>query len=262
MTLSAEQPSGTRPDLGTRPDPAAAPQEGSEKSPAPKAAQTTGQSTSPATVQKAGLTTDPAAGSPPPGTPEGTIRGYFTRREKIGRLLWTVVQATLFRFSPRRADAWRAFLLRRFGARVGRVKLLRSTVRVEVPWNIELGDGAQIGDRVYLYSLGPISIGPHTVISQFSHLCAGTHDFERTDFPLLRVPVRIGARCWIAAETFVGPGVTVGDGVVVGARGSVVKDLPAWTVCVGSPAKPIGPRRLVDATSGQRLDPAAGGAAS
>jgi putative colanic acid biosynthesis acetyltransferase WcaF len=128
-------------------------------------------------------------------------------------------------------------------------------VRIEVPWNIEMGEGVQIGDGVYLYSLGPISIGPNTVISQFSHLCAGTHDFERTDFPLLRVPIRIGAHCWIAAETFVGPGVTIGDGVVVGARGSVVKDLPAWTVCVGSPAKPVSNRTLRDPATGLRLDP-------
>jgi len=188
--------------------------------------------------------------------PAGTVIGHFSRAEKLGRVLWYIVQGTIFRFSPRRADNWRAWLLRRFGAKVGRVKLLRSTVRIEVPWNIEIGDGAQIGDRVYLYSLGPISIGAHTVISQFCHICAGTHDFERSNFPLLRVPIKIGARCWIATESFVAPGVTIHDGVVVGARGHVVKDLPAWTVCVGSPAKPIGHRKLVDVDTGERLDQA------
>lgn len=187
--------------------------------------------------------------------PRGATMGHFSRKEKLGRFLWGVVQATVFRYSPRRADAWRASLLRLFGARVGRVKLLRSTVRIEVPWNVAIGDGAQIGDRVYLYSLGPITIGEHTVVSQFCHLCAGTHDYERTDFPLLRVPITIGSRCWIAAESFVGPGVTIGDGVVVGARGGVIRDLPAWRVCVGSPAKPIGVRRLFDVVSGERLDP-------
>jgi putative colanic acid biosynthesis acetyltransferase WcaF len=191
--------------------------------------------------------------------PPGSVRGYFTRKEKIGRLLWTIVQVTVFRFSPRRADAWRASLLRLFGAKVGRVSLLRGTVRIEVPWNIELGDGVQIGDGAYLYSLGQISVGDHTIISQFSHLCAGTHDFERTDFPLLRVPIRIGTYCWIAAESFVGPGVTIGDGVVVGARSSVVKDLPAWKVCVGAPAKPVSDRILLDPDTGRRLDPYQGG---
>lgn len=187
--------------------------------------------------------------------PDGAQIGFFTRGEKIRRLLWSLTQCTLFRFSPRRADAWRAWLLRRFGAKVGRVKLLRSTVRIEVPWNVEIGDGAQIGDRVYLYSLGPIRIGNHTIISQFSHLCAGTHDYERSDFPLIRMPIDIGSRCWIAAECFVGPDVNIRDGVVVGARSSVVGDLPEWCVCVGSPAKPIGPRQLYDARSGERISP-------
>lgn len=239
MTLSAEQPRGTRSAMSR------------DGGPAPRVEG----------VEFGSENAMPNAAEPlplqDPGTArsDGVVEGYFTRREKGGRILWSLVQATLFRFSPRRADAWRCFLLRVFGAKVGRVKLLRGTVRIEVPWNLEIGDGVQLGDRVYLYSLGRISIGEFTVISQFSHICAGTHDFERTDFPLLRTPIRIGARCWIAAETFVGPGVTIGDGVVVGARGGVVKDLPAWTVCVGSPAKPIGPRRLVDPDTGRRVDP-------
>ncbi len=235
MNTSAEQPRGPSPvlDAGAAAAAAAIPDRRSENPPEP--------------------------GRSERRLPPGTVSGYFTRREKIGRLLWTVVQATLFRFSPRRADGWRAFLLRCFGARVGRVRLLRGTVRVEVPWNVELGDGAQIGDGVYLYSLGTISIGDHTVVSQFSHLCAGTHDYERTDFPLLRVPIRIGSHCWIAAESFVGPGVTIGDGVVVGARASVVKDLPSWKVCVGAPARPVSDRLLLDPSTGRRLDPYQGG---
>lgn len=253
MTLSAEQPHGSRSNTGRAPDGSDEARGSSENRPA--------AATAPGIKPRASPASDHDAGPPLALMREQTIQGYFSRREKVGRFLWTLVQATIFRFSPRRADAWRAFLLRRFGARIGRVKLLRSTVRVEVPWNIEIGDGAQIGDRVYLYSLGPISIGPNTVISQFSHLCAGTHDFERTDFPLLRVPIRIGAHCWIAAETFVGPGVSVGDGVVVGARGSVIKDLPAWTVCVGSPAKPVSKRILRDPATGLRIDPHNEGAA-
>lgn len=240
MTISAEQPRGTSPASPPHTD--------------------TPVTSTPVTTLSG--SENPAV--PPPARtgrdlPSGTVTGYFTRKEKIGRLLWTIVQATIFRYSPRRADGWRAALLRLFGAKVGRISLLRGTVRIEVPWNIELGDGAQIGDRVYLYSLGRISIGDHTVVSQFSHLCAGTHDFERTDFPLLRVPIHIGSRCWIAAESFIGPGVTIGDGVVVGARASVVKDLPAWKVCVGAPAKPVSDRILLDPDTGRRLDPYQGG---
>lgn len=187
--------------------------------------------------------------------PDGTIIGHYTTIEKVRRLLWMLTERTLFRFSPRRADRWRASLLRMFGAKVGRVELLRNTVRIEIPWNIQLGNDVQIGDGVYLYSLGMITIGDRTIISQFTHICAGTHDFERLDFPLVRIPVIIGEDCWIATDTYIAPGIEIGQGTVVGARANVVRSLPAWKVCVGSPAKPVKDRRLVDTRTGQVLSP-------
>ncbi len=204
------------------------------------------------TAGSAGLTLDSISLK---DLPQGTIIGHFSTQEKMKRLIWNVVQATLFRLSPRRADRWRASLLRLFGAKVGRVELLRNTVRVEVPWNLDIGDHVQIGDAVYLYSLGPITIGDRSIVSQFVHVCAGTHDFERLDFPLIRIPVHIGEDCWIATDTYIAPGVRIGDGVVVGARANVVRDLPEWTVCVGSPAKPVKARRLVDTETGEILSP-------
>lgn len=188
--------------------------------------------------------------------PDGTQPGWFTKREKMGRLLWAIVENSIFRFSPKRADGFRAWLLKSFGATIhGTPMVLRRTTRIEVPWNIELGDQVQIGEHAKLYSLGPIKIGAHSIVSQHAHICAGTHDYSDTKFPLRRVPITIGERCWIATEVYVSPGVTIADGVVVGARSNVVKDLPAWKVCVGSPAKPVADRPLIDTETGQRLDP-------
>lgn len=168
----------------------------------------------------------------------------WTTREKVGRLLWSVVQSTLFRLSFHDWYAVRRGLLRLFGARLGRNVRIRRTVRIEIPWHLDLGDDVSIGDDARLYALGPIRIGERSFLSQMSHLCAGTHDHTDPDYPLLRPPIVIGADCWIAADAFVGPGVTIGDGVVVGARSGVFTDLPPWTICVGNPARPIKPRRL------------------
>jgi putative colanic acid biosynthesis acetyltransferase WcaF len=182
--------------------------------------------------------------------------GWFTRKEKAGRLLWMLVEQTLFRFSLRRADRWRAFLLRRFGARIGRRPLIRSTAHVEIPWNLTMGDDSQLGERSIIYNLGPITIGDRTIVSQYAHLCGGSHDHTRSDMPLHRVPIRIGSDVWIAADAYVAPGVVIGDGALVGARSTVVKDLPAWKICVGNPAHPIRERtyRRVD-LEGRPSDP-------
>jgi putative colanic acid biosynthesis acetyltransferase WcaF len=169
--------------------------------------------------------------------PPGTIAAYFSAKEKRRRALWYLVQATLFRFPIRRADRWRASLLRCFGATIGRHCLIRRTVHVEIPWTLKVGDRVLIGDHAILYSLGPITIGDRAMISQHAHLCAGSHDYRTGSMTLLRIPITIGADAWIAADAFIGPGVTIGEGTVVGARSSVFKDLPAWKVCAGSPAR-------------------------
>lgn len=163
----------------------------------------------------------------------------WTTREKVGRLLWSWVQCTIFRFSPRPAYRWRNFLLRRFGATIAPKARLRPSVKIEVPWNITIGNNSTIGDHVILYALGPITIGERVTISQHAHLCAGTHDFTRPDFPLLRPPIEIEDDCWIATDAFVGPSVCIGAATIVGARASVFADLPPNKVCVGNPAKPI-----------------------
>lgn len=166
----------------------------------------------------------------------------YPLREHLLRLIWQVVWLVLFRPVPRHLSAWHRMLLRLFGARVGRGAVIHPSVRVHFPWTLDLGPHAIIGDRVRLYSLASIRIGAHTAVSQDSHLCAGTHDYTDPRMPLVRLPIVVGASCWICADVFVGPGVTIGDGSVVGARSVVVKDLPPATVCAGNPCRPIRPR--------------------
>lgn len=139
---------------------------------------------------------------------------------------------------------WRAFLLRCFGASIGRRCRIRRTVRVYYPWNLQLGDAAILGDEAEIYSLGLISIGPRAMISQQAYLCAGSHDYTHPDLPLLTPPISIGEEAWICARAFVGPGVIIGNGAVVAAAAVVVKDVPPWMIVGGNPAKIIKPRRL------------------
>lgn len=159
------------------------------------------------------------------------------------RVAWSLAWP-LFRFSPRPLFGWRSWMLRRFGARVGRAARVDPSAIVEMPWNLELGDECAIGPRATIYDLGPIRVGARATVSHGAHLCAGTHDFRRADFPLLRPAIRIGDDAWIAADAFVGPGVSVGDGAVVGARAVVVRDVHPWTVVVGNPARAAGARAI------------------
>jgi acetyltransferase-like isoleucine patch superfamily enzyme/glycosyltransferase involved in cell wall biosynthesis len=170
----------------------------------------------------------------------------WTFRENLQRVAWMIVRATLFRCSFHNWYGWRRFLLRCFGAKIGAHVRIRPTVSIEMPWNLVIDDQAVVGDFAILYSLGKISIGRRVVISQYAHLCAGTHDYRHRTFPLLRPPIVVEDDAWVAADAFIGPGVRVGARSVVGARATAVKDVPADQVVAGNPAKPIKPRELFD----------------
>lgn len=152
--------------------------------------------------------------------------------------------APLFRFSPRLLWGWRRWLLRRFGAKIGPGAHICPSVRITIPWNLDIGPQSAVGDRAILYALGPITIGARVTISQGAHLCAGTHDWRRPDMALLKPPIVIGDDAWICADAFVGPGVTVGAGAVLGARGVATKDVAPWTIVAGNPAAGIGQRAV------------------
>ena len=161
----------------------------------------------------------------------------YSTREKIARVLWAVVQVTLFYPSFHNCYWWRRWLLRCFGARIDATARIRRTVRVECPWNLAVGGDTAIGDHANLYCLGPITIGHRVTLSQGAHLCAGTHDYTDPSMRLLREPIEVGNDVWICAEAFVGPSVHVGDGAILGARGVTMKDLEPWTIYFGNPAQ-------------------------
>jgi acetyltransferase-like isoleucine patch superfamily enzyme len=191
---------------------------------------------SPPTQTRALSAPDPAPINPEDAIPDASP---WTFREKVVRATWVLMGAPLFRWSFPRAFGYRAWLLRRFGARVDRRARIARTVKIEVPWNIEVRAGATVGDYAILYSLGRISIGERAMLSPYAHLCAGTHDYTDRRLPLIRDPIEIGAGAWIGPDAFVGPSVRVGRLAVLEARASAYRDLEPSTVYAGNPARPI-----------------------
>jgi putative colanic acid biosynthesis acetyltransferase WcaF len=160
----------------------------------------------------------------------------YSASELAGRVAWSLA-SLLFRWSPRPLYAWRRWLLRLFGAKIGRQVQIYPSVRIQHPWLLDVGDYAALGEGARVYNLGQIKIGARATISQYAHLCAGSHDHASRDMRLLKAPIVVGEDAWICADAFVGPGVTIGNGAVVGARASAFKDVPPWTIVGGNPAK-------------------------
>lgn len=168
----------------------------------------------------------------------------FSLGNRLTRLVWMASWLVLARFTPPPLHAWRRLVLQVFGAQIGHNARIHGSAKVWLPGNLSLGDNVLIGPGVRLYNQGRISIGAGTVISQRAHICASTHDLRDPLFQLVLRPVTIGTQCWVAAEAFVGPGVTMDDRAVLGARGALFSAAAADSVYAGNPAVFVKDRQL------------------
>jgi putative colanic acid biosynthesis acetyltransferase WcaF len=173
----------------------------------------------------------------------------LTIRNKLVRLIWNIVWVLLYRPTPRLVHFWRIFLLRLFDAKIGRGVHAYPSAKVWAPWNLTMLEGSCISEAVDCYCVDKVTIGRNATVSQYSYLCTASHDFRGVDIrnspnmPLITAPIFIGDYAWVAADVFIGPGVTVGEGAVVGARSTVTKNVEAWSVVAGNPARKIGERK-------------------
>ena len=162
----------------------------------------------------------------------------WSRSELLGRAAWALAHP-FFALSPRVFWGWRRLILKCFGARVGSGVHIHPGVKIAIPWNLTIGKDSAIGEGARVYNLGPLAIGERATISQYVHLCGGTHDHACANFTLVKSPISIGDDAWICADAFIGPGVEIGHGSIVGARAVVVKNVASNLAVAGNPARVI-----------------------
>lgn len=163
---------------------------------------------------------------------------------KLRRALWTPFHLLFLPGTGRYLSPLRVAALKLFGARIEGPVLVMDGVKVWHPWSLVMAPHSTLGRGVEVYNFADISIGEQATVSQDTYLCTASHDHEHPHMPLIYKPITVGAQSWIAARCFVGPGVTVGEGAVLAACTVAVKDVPAWTVVGGNPARALRRRQL------------------
>lgn len=176
----------------------------------------------------------------------------LSKSSMLGRAVWGVVWLLFFRATPRPFHVWRCVLLRLFGAKLGRAVHVYPSARIWAPWNLEMGDRACLSEGVDCYCVDKIHVGADATVSQYSFLCTASHDYTKSNMPLVTAPITIGERAWITADVFVGPGVQIGAGAVITARSSVFSNIPPWMVAGGYPAVPVKPRQFEGMNRGEQ----------
>jgi putative colanic acid biosynthesis acetyltransferase WcaF len=173
------------------------------------------------------------------------IKSELGFMNQFARFAWVVLWGLLVRPIPRRMfNGWKLIILRLFGAKVSKHAVVYSNARIYMPWNLEMDEYSVLGPEVDCYNVGEIKIGAHSVVSQKTYLCAASHDITKSNMPLITAPIIIEDYAWVAADAFIGMGVTIGQGAVIGARSVVFKDVEPWTVVGGNPAKFIKARSI------------------
>jgi putative colanic acid biosynthesis acetyltransferase WcaF len=157
-------------------------------------------------------------------------------------VLWYFLGDRLVRSDWLPFSGFKVWVLRRFGAQIGRQVRLKNGIRVKFPWRLTVGDRTWIGEGVWIDNLAPVTIGSDVCLSQGAYLCTGNHDWSREDFRLRTAPICLEDQVWLAAKTTVAPGVTIGRGAVVVLGSTVLRSLEPWTIYGGHPAIALKPR--------------------
>jgi putative colanic acid biosynthesis acetyltransferase WcaF len=176
-------------------------------------------------------------------------RPAFSVRNRAARLLWNITWLLLYRLSPRPLHAWRAMLLRLFGATLGPDCHFYPASRVWAPWNLRCADHVAAADGVEIYNPSPMQLGSHVILSQDCYVCGATHDYNDPAFPLIAFAMTVEPYAWICARASVAPGVRVGEGAVLGLGSVATRHLDRWTVYSGNPAQPIRQRQRHEAAT-------------
>jgi putative colanic acid biosynthesis acetyltransferase WcaF len=176
----------------------------------------------------------------------GTLDGgpTYSIRNRLFRAAWNLTWLLLAAWTPPLLNPWRCLLLRLFGATIAPTGFVYGSARIWYPPHLVVGAHGRVAPSVTVYNVAMVTLCDYAIVSQGTHLCSASHDIEDACFQTIARPITIGRRAWVAAECFVGPGVTVREGAVLGARGVAFRDLDAWTVYVGNPARAIKPRHV------------------
>ena len=149
---------------------------------------------------------------------------------------WLLVRCLFFLNPLPFPSSFKVTLLRAFGAKVGTGVVIRPRVSVTFPWRVTIGNHVWIGEEVTILSLASITIGSNVCLSQKVFLCSGSHDHRRPSFDLITESITIESESWIAAQAFIGAGVTVGARSIVSAATVLLDDLPSDYFARGNPA--------------------------
>ncbi len=169
---------------------------------------------------------------------------YSPKASGIKRLFWYFTNVVFFINPINPFSGLKVFLLKLFGAKVGKGVVIKPSVNIKYPWLLEIGDTSWIGEKVWIDNLVKVEIGSNVCLSQGAMLLTGNHDFKKITFDLITKPIKLENGVWIGAKAVVCPGVTCHEHAVLTVNSVATRDLDSYNIYSGSPATKIKERQI------------------
>lgn len=168
----------------------------------------------------------------------------FSRNIKIKSKIWSLINITIFKYSPFFARKFRVLLVRLFGGKIDWSCSLNRLSIIDFPWNLKMSKFSSLGENSWVYCLNEIEIGKNSCIGKDVYLLTGSHNINSLKFDLITNPIIIGDGVWISTRANILPGVNLGSFSVIGIGAIVTKDVDEFSIVGGNPAKFIKKREI------------------
>ena len=158
--------------------------------------------------------------------------------------LWYFVNALFVRASWNPFMGIKIFLLKAFGAKIGKGLVIKNNVTIKFPWKLTLGDYVWLGENCWIDNLDDITIGNNVCISQGALLITGNHDYTKVGFPYRNAPITVEDGAWIGAKAVVAPGVTIASHSILSLGTVITKDTEPYGIYQGNPGVKVRDRHI------------------
>ncbi len=161
-------------------------------------------------------------------------------------VIWYFINTIFFNSHFFPFIAPKIFLLKLFGAKVGKRFFIKPGVYIRFPWHFEAGDYVSVGENVFIDNREKVILHNQVTISQGAMLLTGSHNYSKSSFDLIVKPITIHEGGWISARAIVLGGVTCGSHSFLTAGSVAVRNLDNYIIYSGNPAKPLRERVIED----------------
>lgn len=168
---------------------------------------------------------------------------YKSGGSAFSKGLWYLVNICFFK-SAFPFYGGKRFLLRLFGAKIGRGVIIKPHVSIKYPWRLNIGNFVWIGENVWIDNLATVTLKDNSCVSQGAMLLCGNHNYKKVSFDLIVGEITLEEGAWAGAQSVVCPGVKLGSHSLLTVGSVATHNLEPYWIYQGNPAQKVKERQI------------------